>query len=87
MLKKCILLVFLCVGLIGLIGCSKTDSPEDRMEAFVKQWNDQQFDDMYQSLTKDVKKEISKKDFVNRYKTIYEQAGVKNLKVTAGEVD
>ncbi|MED1779918.1 penicillin-binding protein 3 [Bacillus subtilis] len=87
MLKKCILLVFLCVGLIGLIGCSKTDSPEDRMEAFVKQWNDQQFDDMYQSLTKDVKKEISKKDFVNRYKAIYEQAGVKNLKVTAGEVD
>ena len=57
------------------------------MEAFVKQWNDQQFDDMYQSLTKDVKKEISKKDFVNRYKTIYEQAGAKNLKVTAGEVD
>lgn len=57
------------------------------MEAFVKQWNDQQFDDMYQSLTKDVKKEISKKDFVNRYKAIYEQAGVKNLKVTAGEVD
>ncbi|MEY8820170.1 penicillin-binding protein 3 [Bacillus subtilis] len=87
MLKKCILLVFLCVGLIGLIGCSKTDSPEDRMEAFVKQWNDQQFDDMYQSLTKDVKKEISKKDFVNRYKAIYEQAGVKKLKVTAGEVD
>lgn len=63
MLKKCILLVFLCVGLIGLIGCSKADSPEDRMEAFVKQWNDQQFDDMYQSLTKDVKKEISKKRF------------------------
>ncbi|MGF7536018.1 penicillin-binding transpeptidase domain-containing protein [Bacillus mexicanus] len=87
MLKKCILLVFLCIGLIGLIGCSKTDSPEDRMEAFVKQWNDQQFDDMYQSLTKDVKKEISKKDFVNRYKAIYEQAGVKNLKVTAGKVD
>lgn len=57
------------------------------MEAFVKQWNDQQFDDMYQSLTKDVKKEISKKDFVNRYKAIYEQAGVKDLKVTAGEVD
>ncbi|QIW78747.1 penicillin-binding protein 3 [Bacillus tequilensis] len=87
MLKKCILLVFLCVGLIGLIGCSKTDSPEDRMEAFVKQWNDQQFDEMYQSLTKDVKKEISKKDFINRYKTIYEQAGVKHLKVTAGDVD
>ncbi len=57
------------------------------MEAFVKQWNDQQFDEMYQSLTKDVKKEISKKDFINRYKTIYEQAGVKHLKVTAGDVD
>lgn len=31
------------------------------MEAFVKQWNDQQFDDMYQSLTKDVKKKSPKR--------------------------
>lgn len=84
MLKKCILLVFLCVGLIGLIGCSKTDSPQDRMEAFVKQWNDQQFDDMYQSLTKDVKKEISKKDFVNRYKAIYEHTRRKKFESHCG---
>ncbi|MCY8464099.1 penicillin-binding transpeptidase domain-containing protein [Bacillus atrophaeus] len=83
MLKKCILLLLF----IGLIGCSKVDSAEDRMEEFVKEWNGQHFEQMYQSLSKDAKKEISKKDFVNRYKTVYEQAGVKNLKVTAGKQD
>ncbi len=57
------------------------------MKDFVKDWNGGHYDKMYQSLTQDEKKKQSKKDFVKRYETIYEQAGVKNLKVTAEKQD
>lgn len=86
-MKKGLYLLLLLAGIIGLIGCSKTESAEDRMKDFVKDWNGGHYDKMYQSLTQDEKKKRSKKDFVKRYETVYEQAGVKNLKVTAEKQD
>ncbi|QQD82459.1 penicillin-binding transpeptidase domain-containing protein [Bacillus siamensis] len=86
-MKKGLYLLLLLAGIIGLIGCSKSESAEDRMKDFVKDWNGGHYDKMYQSLTQDEKKKLSKKDFVKRYETIYEQAGVKNLKVTAEKQD
>ncbi|WP_286365637.1 NTF2-like N-terminal transpeptidase domain-containing protein, partial [Bacillus subtilis] len=53
----------------------------------MKERKDEELDEMYESVSKDVKKEMCKKDLVKRYKAMYEEGGVKNLKVSGGEVD
>ncbi|MBM7690748.1 penicillin-binding protein [Peribacillus deserti] len=73
----------LCLSfLLLLAACSNEPQPEDRMEKYVQLWNKQDYGKMYDYLSKSAKKEISKKEFTERYKNIYEGVEAKNLKVT-----
>ncbi|WEG13278.1 penicillin-binding transpeptidase domain-containing protein [Pullulanibacillus sp. KACC 23026] len=67
---------------IAVSGCTKTPKPEDAMKAFVKDWGAQHFSSMYKDLSSASKKSISEKDFVTRYKNIYEGMDASNIKVT-----
>lgn len=62
-------------------GCSKDPEPEDRFADFVANWRDQNFSEMYDQLTANVKKNIKKDEFVSRYEKIYQDSGVKQLKI------
>ena len=63
-------------------GCSKEPKPEDRLESYIKLWNEQKFDKMYEYLTEGSKGVISKEDFTNRYQKIYEDLQITDLKIT-----
>ncbi|PLT35810.1 penicillin-binding transpeptidase domain-containing protein [Bacillus sp. V5-8f] len=82
MKKPLLLFSILLAGLLVLAGCEKEPVPEDRLAAYTKLWNEQKFDQMYDYLSTDVKKKISKKDFAGRYEKIYKDIETENLKVT-----
>ncbi|WP_445206700.1 penicillin-binding transpeptidase domain-containing protein [Aeribacillus sp. FSL k6-2211] len=69
------------VVLVLFSGCSKDPKPEDRFADFVANWRDQNFSEMYDQLTANVKKNIKKDEFVSRYEKIYQDSGVKQLKI------
>jgi penicillin-binding protein 3 len=82
-LKKIIgLLVILVLFAMVAAGCSKEPTPEDRLDAYIKLWNEQKFDKMYDYLTEGSKEVISKEDFTKRYQKIYEDLEIKDLKVS-----
>ncbi|MGX6445583.1 penicillin-binding transpeptidase domain-containing protein [Neobacillus sp. K501] len=79
-MKKIIGLLLLVV--LFAVGCSKEPTPEDRFEAYIKLWNQQKFDQMYDYLTEGSKEVISKEDFTNRYQKIYDDLQISDLKIT-----
>ncbi|WP_243292641.1 penicillin-binding transpeptidase domain-containing protein [Bacillus sp. FJAT-47783] len=79
-MRKGISILFFTFFLL-LSGCSEKPNPEDAFHTFITEWNNQKFDKMYDSLSSEVKEKISKKEFVNRYSSIYEDIQVQNLKV------
>lgn len=82
-MKKWIGFILTIVLLVGVAaGCSNDPTPQDRLADYVKLWNQQKFDKMYAFLSKDAKKSISQKDFVNRYQKIYKDLQLTDLKVT-----
>ncbi|MCR2821610.1 penicillin-binding transpeptidase domain-containing protein [Lederbergia panacisoli] len=82
-MKKFVLItIFLLLSSL-IVGCNKEKEPkpEDRFAEYVKLWNDQKFDKMYDFLSTESKETVIKEDFVERYKKVYEDLEIKNLKV------
>ena len=73
--------LFLVFALVAT-GCNKEVQPEDRFTEYVKLWNDQKFDKMYDYLSEEAKGKISKEDFTNRYTKIYKDLEIEDAKVT-----
>lgn len=66
-----------------LTGCfDKEPQPEERLAAYTKLWNEQNFTEMYTYLSKDTKKNMSKAEFAERYEKIYKGIEAKQVKVT-----
>ncbi|WP_066055629.1 penicillin-binding transpeptidase domain-containing protein [Robertmurraya korlensis] len=74
--------LFIIFVLFILTSCNKEPQPEDRFSTYVKLWNDQKFEEMYSYLSDKAKDSIKKDEFVERYKKIYNDLGITNLKVT-----
>ncbi|KFM98663.1 penicillin-binding transpeptidase domain-containing protein [Bacillus clarus] len=84
-MKKIWGLLLLCVALV-LVGCGKEEKPQQAFDTYAKAWNKQKFADMYDQLSENAKKTISKKEFTEKYEKIYAGIEVKNLKVETGDV-
>ncbi|WLR42537.1 NTF2-like N-terminal transpeptidase domain-containing protein [Bacillus carboniphilus] len=80
-MKRSWLVVVVGLLLFALSGCSEEPKPEEAFESYISQWNEQEFEKMYEQLSTESKENISKDDFVERYDTIYEDIEVNNLKV------
>jgi len=80
-MKKSLWLIAIIV-LFVLTSCNKEAQPEDRFVTYVKLWNDQKFEEMYSYLSAEAKESIKKNEFVERYKKIYNDLGITNLKVS-----
>src|SRR5690606_11661437 len=81
---KKIIMISLCLILSSLlVACNKEKEPkpEDRFADYIKLWNEQKFDKMYEFLSTESKENIKKEDFVDRYKKIYGDLDTKNLKI------
>lgn len=77
------LLPLLCLFLlIILAGCKSEDvQPSDIFTTYVKNWSNQNFAKMYEMHTPEAKKIMKKDEFVERYKKIYGDLEVKDLKI------
>ncbi len=69
-----------------LVGCGKEENHKKHLIHMQKAWNKQKFAEMYDQLSEKAKKDISKKEFTEKYEKIYSGIEVKDLKVEAGEV-
>ncbi|MEH7413765.1 penicillin-binding transpeptidase domain-containing protein [Neobacillus drentensis] len=80
MLKKLFGILLLLI-ITALAGCSKEPTPEQRFSDYIALWNQQKFAKMYDYLSSDAKKKITKEQFTSRYQKLYEDLQIKNLKV------
>nr|WP_251552320.1 penicillin-binding transpeptidase domain-containing protein [Neobacillus muris] len=81
-LKKLAGVVFLLVLGLIMTGCNKEPTPQERFSQYIELWNKQKFDKMYDYLSTDAKKNITKEDFTNRYQKIYDDLQITDLKVS-----
>ncbi|MEC3606818.1 penicillin-binding transpeptidase domain-containing protein [Bacillus glycinifermentans] len=87
-MKKRIIHLFMAAGFLLLAGaCSNSPTAKESMDQYVDKWNKQNFAEMYDQLSAEAQKSISKDDFIKRNKSIYEDVGVTDLKVTTGDQD
>lgn len=77
-------IVFLAIFLFMFItACSGDEiTPQERFNTYVKQWNDQNFDKMYDMLAVSSKDKYATDQFVDRNQKIYEDLGITDLKVS-----
>ena len=79
-MKKLIGILMLLI-MIVLAGCSKEPTPEQRFSDYIALWNQQKFASMYNYLSTDAKKRITKEQFTSRYEKLYEDLQIKDLKI------
>lgn len=85
-MKQIFILSFMIV--VGLAACSKDEqvTPNERFNAFVSYWEEQQFEEMYDMFSKETKENISTEDSVDRYKKIYEDLSIENVQISFTEL-
>ncbi|MBD7908431.1 penicillin-binding transpeptidase domain-containing protein [Sporosarcina sp. Sa3CUA8] len=82
-LKKLKYISSLLFVAILLTGCSEKETPEDRLQAYISNWNESKFSDMYSTfLNAETKKTFDSDEFVDRQEKLAEDLGFQNLKVT-----
>lgn len=83
-MRKKILLLCTVILFIFMVACSKDErvTPNERFDTYVKQWNDQDFEKMYNMLTKESLTTYPAEDFIDRYQKIYEDLNITNLQIT-----
>ncbi|WP_028399653.1 penicillin-binding transpeptidase domain-containing protein [Ectobacillus panaciterrae] len=83
-MKKIWGILLLCC-FASLAACNKEPQPEETMKAYIQAWNKQEFSKMYEQLSSDSKKEVSKEDFVKRYENIYSSIEVSQVTAELAE--
>ncbi len=76
-------IIILAAIFLVLIGCSKESlhDPADYLETYVNYWNKEQFSNMYALLSDETIGQYRSEDFIDRYKQVYEEIGMSELKV------
>ncbi|WP_142828405.1 penicillin-binding transpeptidase domain-containing protein [Planococcus soli] len=72
--------------LVLLAGCQQQASPEERLQAYIEQWNNGEFSEMYSAyLNQGTKEAYAPEDFVERQQKLYEDLAIENVEVTYTE--
>ncbi|MGG0853723.1 penicillin-binding transpeptidase domain-containing protein [Metabacillus fastidiosus] len=86
-MKKLYFIFTLLCFVIILSSCSNKPTAEQRLNEYINLWNKQDFSEMYRMLSADTQEKVSEKNFIDRYKNIYEAISVKNLKISTKEIE
>ncbi|PLS07992.1 penicillin-binding transpeptidase domain-containing protein [Neobacillus cucumis] len=78
---KKILGVLLLLVIAVLTSCSKEPTPEQRFSDYIALWNQQKFAKMYDYLSTDAKKNMTKEQFTSRYEKLYDDLQITDLKI------
>lgn len=82
-ITKRISLMLLTIIIISLvaIGCNKSGKEKESLEKYIKAWSGQNYEIMYELLSKDSKEYIDSDTFIKRYTNIYSAVGANNIKI------
>ena len=79
-------IIVIILLMLTVSGCSQEDeNPEQVLENYIGSWMDEDFAQMYENLSSDSKKYISKEDFINRYENIYSGINGQDLVININE--
>lgn len=82
-MKKLLVFLTLLLSMLLLAACQEKSTPEGRLEAYIKMWEDQKFEKMYDEyVTSETVKTYTNDDFTKRYKDLYKDLDVKKLNIT-----
>lgn len=81
MVKKSLKFSLILLLAVVLFACSKEETPEEAASRYIKAWNKQQFENMYEQLSSEAKDAIDKDAFIDRYKNIYDGIRLSKLEV------
>ncbi|MDQ0428772.1 penicillin-binding protein [Planomicrobium stackebrandtii] len=85
-MAKKLAIVLALAFLVLLAGCQQEASPEERLQAYIEQWNNGEFSEMYSSyLNQGTKEAYASEDFVERQQKLYEDLAIENVEVTYTE--
>ncbi|MDX1259922.1 penicillin-binding transpeptidase domain-containing protein [Exiguobacterium sp. K1] len=71
-----------------LAGCQDQPTPEERLDAYIKLWEKQDYEKMYaEYASTETKKTYGKKEFVDRTKKLAESLAIKNISVKRTKTD
>ena len=76
-----VLSLLVLIGATYLVGCSKGDKVKEDLESYKKAWISNDYEGMYEMLSKESKEYISKEEFIKRYKNIYSAIGSNSIKI------
>ncbi|MFD1780024.1 penicillin-binding transpeptidase domain-containing protein [Fredinandcohnia salidurans] len=76
------LTAFFVLSVLLLTGCKQDPLPEDSFDSFIQDWEKQDFKKVYEQFSSDVKANIPKNEFDERFTKIYNDVDVKKLKVS-----
>jgi penicillin-binding protein len=82
MKKKFLLSLLLMFVLLFVFGCSNKNTAKDSFDQYISFWNKNDFKSMYSIISLDSKKNISEKDFIEKYKNIYDGIDLSKISIT-----
>ena len=83
--KSLTLLIFCVFSLFALTSCSSNDLA-DRFELYKEKWESNDYESMYEMLSKESKAYISKEEFIDKYKNIYDGIEAQNITITKPDI-
>ncbi|WP_210366994.1 penicillin-binding transpeptidase domain-containing protein [Bacillus sp. REN3] len=84
-MKKIMFLLITAAAFL-LVSCQEKPQPDDRLKEYIGLWNKQNFEKMYDDYLATTSTETyMEEDFTDRYKNLYDDLGVKNVKVSYKE--
>lgn len=81
-MKKFFILIFtlICLSIL-FTGCLKKETAKSSFDKYVNLWSKNDFKGMYSLLSSDSKKNITEKDFINKYENIYNGIDLSKLSI------
>ncbi|KHE73204.1 penicillin-binding transpeptidase domain-containing protein [Halobacillus sp. BBL2006] len=72
----------LFLAIFTLVSCSQKPKPEDTFQAYMKAWENQDYEQMYSLLSDGSKEAVSLEDFKEKYKASYEEINMDELGIS-----
>ena len=79
--------VFLII-IVALAACSKKETPESRLSAYINLWNDAEFTKMYDEYVSEASKDtFTSEEYIDRTEKLYEDLTITDVQVTFTKLD
>lgn len=86
-MRRGIFLLLSAILLFIIAACSNDEvTPNERLDTYVDQWIDQDFENMYNMLATETVEDYPAEEFIDRYKKVYEDLGITDLQINYDEL-